>query len=293
MVFMTLPMYIQPIWLSDIDTTAINFTVHPGVPDIKFYLQVKRPIDIQNARYVLGVRVFQKVSALETMLDWVGMDGLIREKVLLNWYQRIARMQAEIEAEYHPMPVALGTTNGVELDSDEYDDEQDCDHEIVDYDPDDVASNAKIKAFVTNQSVRKEAQCNQHQNNNNNIIKPATMIYNFWPLLNLMLIRDMNALRLMMNQHCPHVNCEINWYFLLCNPCTDLAVMIYLYAMSVWHSRPDPTDCYLSISIVWSLAIQFRDIVPCEELLTKLEMSQETEKKKEEKEEKEELFAEP
>lgn len=275
---------IRPKWLFDIDTTEIRFWLQPGVPDIKFYLEIEQHIDIQNARYALGIRVFQQVSNIETMLDWVGMEGKIRKKTLGYWYQRITAMQTSIEMDRPLMPSLalpydLRQDSEVEYDTEEdgdynsdrdgeyeADDEYDGNHEMEDPNPTD-SSIDNINAFTNNKNAVHKVQISQY----NNIVNSAAMAHNFWPLLNRILNQDLTFLRLQMEYYCPHIANEINWDFLLCEPCTDVSVMIFLYVTSVWQSRPSDKEDELVVPVIWSLAMQLRVIVPSEQVLRVVE----------------------
>lgn len=278
---------IRPEWLHDIDSTEVQFWLQPGVPDIKSYLEIEQPIDIQNARYVLGLRVFHNVSAIETMLDWVGIEGKIREKVLKNWYQRVATMQLEIEEEKPTMSsLALPYEIRPHDEEAEYDSEEDGEYELDDeYDTSlEVANinpvNASTTTTTTNKNIiaspknHKEVhqiQINEYIHINNINIKPATVAHNFWPLFNRMCIRDLNFFRLQMDELCSHISEDINWAFLLCEPCTDVSAMIFLYVTSVWQSRPVGKEDELAGPVIWSLAMQLRVIVPSEQILRVVE----------------------
>ncbi|KAE8557105.1 hypothetical protein EYB25_001811 [Talaromyces marneffei] len=276
------PLYpcIQPKWLLDIDTTAVQYWLLPGVPDIKFYLEIEQHIDIQNARYALGVRVFQNVSDIETMLCWVGIEGQIRAKVLKDWYQRITLMQVSIERERSLMPSLalpydLGEHNESEYDSDqdgeyEVDDEYVVNHEMADFNLVNAPTTNNNNAFTNNHMEVRQVQEKQY---NNKIVQPATASHDFWPLLNSMVVRDLDFMRLQMELYCPHIANEINWDFLLCEPCTDVSVMIFLYVTSVWQSRPRGKEGELAGPIIWSLALQLRVLVPSEQVLRVLELT--------------------
>ncbi|GAM39582.1 hypothetical protein EIK77_005512 [Talaromyces pinophilus] len=282
---------IRPEWLEDIEITNVQFWLQPGVPDIKFYLEIEQPIDIQNARYVLGVRAFQNVSAIETMLEWVGIEGKIREKVLKNWYQRVAKMQIEIEEERPAMPsLALPYDLGRHEEEDAYDSEKDGEYEIdeeyyaslgvagINPNNGPTTTNNNINTSTTNHREVHQIQIDQYNNDDddNEIIKPATVAHNFWPLFNRMCIRDLNFFRLQMDELCPHISEQINWAFVLCEPCTDVSAMIFLYVASVWHSRPVGKEDELAGPLIWSLAMQLRIIVPSEQILRVVEHTKAT-----------------
>lgn len=287
---------IQPGWLHDIDFTEVQYWLRPGVPDIKFYLEIEQPIDIHNARYALGVRVFQNVSAIETMLEWVGIEGKIRKKVLKNWYSRVAKMQDEIEEERPAMPsLALPYELRRQDEGAEYDSEQDGEYELDDeYDASlgvagintiNTSTTATITTAtitnasttdVANTSTNKLKKVHQIETSERNNINPAIVAHNFWPLFNRMCVRDLNFFRLQMEELCPHISEEINWGFLLCKPCTDVSAMIFLYVTSVWQSRPDEKEDELSVPVIWSLAMQLRTILPSEQILRVVEHSRAT-----------------
>ncbi|RAO64762.1 uncharacterized protein BHQ10_000774 [Talaromyces amestolkiae] len=282
--------HIQPGWLHDIDITNVQFWLQPGVPDIKFYLEIEQAIDIHNARYALGVRVFQDISAMETMLKWVGIEGKIKKKVLKNWYLRVVRMYDYIEEERPAMPSLALPCDFRRQDEDEaYNSEQDGEYELdEEYDAALVAGINRINAStatitdtstadVVRSTTNKLKEVNQMETNEHNkIIKSAIIAHNFWPLFNRMCNRDMNFFRLQMDEVCPHISNEINWSFLLCEPCTDVSAMIFLYVMSVWQSRPDGKEDELAVPLIWSLAIQLRILVPSEQVLRVLEHTRAT-----------------
>jgi hypothetical protein len=155
-----------------------------------------------------------------------------------------------------------------------YDSEEDGEYEIddeyqvVDTSTIDASTTTNINAFTNNHKEVHQVQVNQY---NNEIVKPAAMTHNFWPLFNRMCIRDLNFFRLQMDELCPHIGNQINWDFLLCEPCTDVSVMIFLYVASVWQSRPVGKEDELAVPVIWSLAMQLRVIVPSEEVLMGVE----------------------
>lgn len=267
---------IQPEWLHDCDFTQIQHKLQPGVPDIKFYLETQQPIDIQHARYALGLRVFQNVNAIETMLDWVGIEGMIREKTLTNWYSRVAKIKVKMEEMRPAMPsLALPYDLRRHDEEDAYDSEEDGEYELDDeYDASqDVADSSPNNVDTSMHRLKKvhQIETTQSQNNSNGMIKAATVAHIFWPLFNRMCIRDLNFLRLQMDEFCSQVSEDINWNFLLCEPCTDVSAMVFLYLTSVWQSRPDGKEDELAMPLIWSLAMQLRIILPSERILRVVE----------------------
>lgn len=283
---------IQPGWLHNIDITNVQFWLQPGVPDIKFYLEIEQAIDIHNARYALGVCVFQDVFAIETMLKWVGIEGKIKKNVLKNWYSRVVKMQEYIEERPAMPSLALPYDFRQQHEEDGYDSEQDGEYELdEEYDTALVAGINRINestttitdastANIVNSATNKlEAVHKIESNERSNkitLIKTAKVAHNFWPLFNRMCIRDLNFFRLQMDEVCPHISNEINWGFLLCEPCTDVSAMIFLYVTSVWQSRPDGKEDELVVPLIWSLAVQLRTLVPSEQVLRVLEHTRAT-----------------
>jgi Ni,Fe-hydrogenase I cytochrome b subunit len=61
----------------------------------------------------------------------------------------------------------------------------------------------------------------------------------FWSLFNHSYIKDMIYFRGLILRRYPYLGQEINWAFLLHQPCTDVAVMVYLWVLGAWQLCSD------------------------------------------------------
>ncbi|OKL62655.1 hypothetical protein UA08_01638 [Talaromyces atroroseus] len=89
--------------------------------------------------------------------------------------------------------------------------------------------------------------------------RAASARLDFWSLFHTMYIKDMMFFRTLLLRRYPGLMQDINWGFLLRDPSTDVAVMVYLWILGIWHSMQNRAAARLPI-----LADQLRVLVPCQ-----------------------------
>lgn len=248
--------FVHLAWLDKTNLSQVKFTTGYGVPDIQTYLRRRQAVDIHNARWVLGVHMFSMVSDYENLLDWANIHGNIRSKILSDWQHRTAgiyrrlmgeQMQISNLAQQSDKNAASYLTRFFPISAK-------CGNGQLQY------QNASIEPNILCRS------CNDiHEENddtNDEVLDSDTLRRNFWSLFCRAHLEDFITFKLRMDKACPDVSKGINWPFLIFDTCTDVSIMVYLFVMSVWQSRPNPKDENLADHVVMILAQELKCLVP-------------------------------
>jgi hypothetical protein len=171
--------YIHPNWLITAECSAVELLTEQGLPDIKGYLFMRKAIDIHKARNPVEIRLFQRISTLEALVNLVGVPEIAQERIEICFYIRGVEMR--------------GTQPG------------------------------------------------------------------FWAVFHAMYVKDMLRLREMLLSRYPGLMQCINWDFLLRDPSTDVAVMVYLWILGIWHTIHNSATTGLFV-----LGSQLCMLVPCQ-----------------------------